>query len=416
MAFCLYNLVLHLLFFLASPVLVLFCLLDLFHMRERLGLREPSAIDSRASILLHGASLGEMGVLGKILPAVRTKYPGRPIIVSSATVSGKDYAQKTLARDISHAVLFPAEMPFAVRRVLRNARPELVIIAETELWPNFVREVKRRGARLVLINGRLSDRAYPKYLRFRRLFGGTLRAFDAVGAQNPEYLGRFRSLGADPARLTMTGNVKEALVPVETSGADKRSLRVSLGFGADDPVWIAASTRPGEEAVVLEAFLSLTGVHPRLRLVLAPRHPKRAPEIEALLQSLSIDYQKKSALTGSTHPVLLLDTLGELSGLFAAASVAFVGGTLMPFGGHNLLEPLPHRVPVCFGPFIDTQKQSARFILQNRCGVQAEGAAALSAFVNAVLARSGYAGELSENIARAIALSGEGLRATIALI
>ena len=412
----LYNFCLLIVFILASPIIAFFCLIDVFHFRERFSLREPKAIDSRKSVWLHGASLGEMGILQKILPAIRAKYPGRPIIVSSTTASGLAFAEKQLSGLISHARVFPAEMPFAVRRAIRIARPELVIIAETELWPNFTREVKRQGARLVLINGRLSDKAFPKYLWFKGLFGRTLRCFDAVGAQNAEYLDRFLKLGADPARLSVTGNVKESLLSIFTSPEEKRSLRQSLGFGTEDPVFIAASTRPGEEVMVLDAYQRLLARQPRLKLILAPRHPKRTPEIEMLLASLSISYEKKTARNGGAPSVLLLDTLGELSGLFAAADVAFVGGTLQPFGGHNLLEPLPYRVPVCFGPFIDTQRQSARFILDTRCGVQVDDPSSLADFVDAVLSRPEYAGELSANIGRALERTGEGLRATSALI
>jgi 3-deoxy-D-manno-octulosonic-acid transferase len=395
-----YNFLLGMAIVICSPVILLFSLFDLFQFRERFGFAGPMALDSRRSVLLHGASLGEIGVIRKLLPGLREKYPGHVLIVSSATKSGRDSALKETAGLVSHALILPVDWPGLVRKMIRRCRPDVVVVAETELWPNFIRESKRAGARVALVNGRISDRALPKYLFLKPLFKKVLGCFDALGVQSEAYRRRFMVLGAPPDRISVTGNLKAVLRRQDIDEKKKRRLKASLGFDAAARVFIAASTRPGEEEIILTAFRRLKMQIPALSLVLAPRHLKRVAEITSLLTARQIPFRRKSDPASAPAPVLLLDTLGELSSLFAAADVAFVGATLVPLGGHNLLEPLPFLVPVCFGPHVGAQRESARGVLDHGCGAAVDDGPALSSFVARVLSDPDFRATLRRNIER----------------
>jgi 3-deoxy-D-manno-octulosonic-acid transferase len=305
-----------------------------------------------------------------------------------------------------------------VRRFLKRANPKMVIIIETELWPNFICESGKRGARLVLINGRISDRSFPKYLFFRRLFKRTLAAFDVIGVQNREYFDRFLKIGADPSSLAITGNIKTSLKSQVVAEEEKKKLRESLRLGPDRRIFIAASTRPGEEELLLDALAELREEFPRLFMILAPRHLNRMADVEAVLKSRQIPYYKRTSPPGRVEKeeVMLLDTHGELSALFCLAEAAFVGGTLKDFGGHNLLEPLPFQVPVSFGPFHATQKESARLILAGGCGAQVADPAGLADFLRKVLSDGAYQASLKANIRRILDTSDACMSASLNLI
>jgi 3-deoxy-D-manno-octulosonic-acid transferase len=300
--------------------------------------------------------------------------------------------------------------------MIRRCRPDVVVVAETELWPNFIRESKRAGARVVLVNGRISDRALPKYLFLKPLFRKVLGCFDALGVQSEAYRRRFEALGAPPDRISVTGNLKAALRRQDVDDKEKRRLKASLGFDEVARVFIAASTRPGEEEIILTAYQRLKMQIPALSLVLAPRHLKRVADIASLLTARQISFRRKSDPAAAPAPVVLLDTLGELSSLFAAADVAFVGATLVPLGGHNLLEPLPFLVPVCFGPHVGAQRESARAVLDHGCGAAVDGGPALSSFVARVLSDPEFQETIRQNIERFLKATDAPLAANLRLI
>jgi 3-deoxy-D-manno-octulosonic-acid transferase len=413
-----YNILLTLGFILCAPIILIFAAFNLFNVRERLALAEPDIIDSRQSIWLHGASLGEIGIIKKILPALKEKYPHHPLVVSAITRSGIQSIQHDMKGFISHALYLPAEIKWSVRKMLALIKPAIIVITETELWPNFILEAKKYGARIVLINGRVSDRSFPKYLLLKNLFKKILSAFHAIGVQNREYYRRFIKLGADASRLSVTGNIKASIKLREVDSAFKRSLKQSLCLNDEDKVFIAASTRPGEEEIILSAYERLKHVFPRLSIILAPRHPKRTPEIEMILKRRKLSYNKKSSLRGPsrTQQILILDTLGELSMLFAMADIAFIGGTLKPFGGHNLLEPLPFLVPICFGPYCETQKESVKLIKANQCGEEVEDAEEIFNYIHKALKDKNFYNNLVHNILHLLQQSDVRLKANINLI
>ena len=216
----------------------------------------------------------------------------------------------------------------------------------------------------------------------------------------------------------MTGNIKESMKLKTVDLTFKKNLKQSLRFNVNDKVWIAASTRPGEEDIILRAFKKLKINITNLSLILAPRHPKRAQEIETAVKSLNLQYNKKSEINSNTkeESVLILDTLGELSNLFCIADTAFVGGTLKPFGGHNLLEPLPYLVPVCFGPYCETQKESVKLIKDNQCGKKVEDEEELFAFILKVFNDKRFYNQIINNIRQLLNKSDIKLKANIDLI
>jgi 3-deoxy-D-manno-octulosonic-acid transferase len=385
--FFIYNLFLYSVVIVCLPLILVLLVFNGFRFRERLGLRGPDVIDSRKSIWLHGASMGEIGIIKKILPDLKKKYPAHPIVVSATTPSGLASIRRDAADLISHALLLPLELPFAMRRIVRLVNPEKLVIAETELWPNLIAESKRYGARVVLINGRVSDRSFPKYLFFNFFFGRVLSRFDAMGVQTREYYRRFQRLGANRSRMAVTGNIKGSIRLRSVEPGVKDRMREALGVPAGERIWIAASTHAGEEETVVRVHRNLRKAGLPVFLILAPRYPKRTPEIEEWLRREGVAFRRKSGAGNGAKsaPVLILDTFGELSDLFTVADVAFVGGTLIPHGGHNLLEPFPTLTPVCFGPHFDTQKESARIILSNRCGASVRDGEELEAFLTRAL-------------------------------
>jgi 3-deoxy-D-manno-octulosonic-acid transferase len=362
-------------------ILILF---DFQWARMRFAISEHSVIDSRKSILIHGASLGEMAIVKKLIPLVQQAYPDSPIIVSVTSPSGYKNISETMADSISHAVFLPVEFRWSIRRMLRFTNPKLIIITETELWPNFLLEAKSRNIRLILANGRMSDKTVPSYIRFKSIFAQVVQSFDKIGVQTEEYKKRYIAIGADPNKITVTGNLKEAIETSKPCSMKIEDARETLGLLKTHWLFIAASTRPDEEAAIIEAFVPLFNKTSDIILLIAPRHLKRMEQVEKLIISLGIPYMKKSEIRGSISGrtrIILLDTHGELAFLYNAGEAAFVGGTLVDVGGHNLLEPLSAMLPVVFGPSVYQQKASAEKLIQSDCGLMVMNANELANFV-----------------------------------
>jgi 3-deoxy-D-manno-octulosonic-acid transferase len=253
------------------------------------------------------------------------------------------------------------------RRFLRRLRPDVVVILETELWPNLFREVKRSGASLLLVNGRISDRSFPRY-RATRLFWRRVLAYpDALFPQSGRDADRFRTLGAPQARVRVAGNLKFAARPAASAFVE--TLRARLRESGAGPILVAGSTMPGEEKYLLDAFLQLRHEFPTLFMVLAPRHPERFAAVAEEVRLSGIPLQLRSQWTEKTTPpvpgILLLDSTGELGSMYALATVAFVGGTLVSTGGHNILEPAHFACPTVIGPSMENFREIAQQFLES---------------------------------------------------
>jgi 3-deoxy-D-manno-octulosonic-acid transferase len=336
-------------------------------------------------VWLHAVSVGEVQACAPLVRALRAAHPQLSLTVTTLTPTGAERA-RALFGAVADVRYLPFDLRSAVRRFLDRVQPRLAVVLETELWPNLYAECARRGVPLVLANARLSQRSLARYLRLGSLFRDTLAHAAQVVAQAGEDAQRFRALGSDPARTHVAGNIKFDFEPPVDIAA--RGARLRAHYAQDRPVWIAGSTHAGgEEDAVLAAHRQLRTKHPRALLVLAPRHPPRFAQVAEALALARITYERRTQGESSGQcEVLLLDTLGELLDFYAAADVAFVGGSLVPIGGHNLLEPAALGVPVLTGPYNANSAEIAALLEASGAARQVRDAAGLATGVGTLLA------------------------------
>ena len=314
------------------------------HLGERLGF---GARVRGGGVLVHAVSVGEVQAALPLLDAMLDRGIG-PILLSTTTPTGRRRAESLLAGRVIQRYL-PWDLPGAMRRLLAGAAPRAVVVLETELWPNLLHACAERSIPVVYVNARLSVRSAAGYRRYRRLFEPALGRVSAIAAQTRADAARLVAIGAPSARVAVTGNTKLDVAPPPAAHASGRRLRRRIGAGTG--VWVAASTHEGEEEMVLEAMARVRARVAQCRLVLAPRHVDRAPRVAALASRRGYTVARRSAGGDDPADVLLGDTMGELSVFYAAADLAFVGGSLVDVGGHNLLEPAVLGVPALTGPY-----------------------------------------------------------------
>jgi 3-deoxy-D-manno-octulosonic-acid transferase len=351
----------------ASPLLLLYLLLRGLRnpryfstLRERCG-DIPSSWQQTvsASIWFHAVSVGEVIAAFPLIEEVKRRTPGTPVFVSTATLAGRETAEKRLAGLADGVFFAPLDFVWSVRCVLRRLRPSVVVILETEIWPNLFRESKRIGCGLILVNGRISDRSFPRYRRFAPLFSVVLALCDKILAQSDEMKARFEAAGAPLGKVEAAGNLKYDLTPSAIPASSP--ARAFIDADRERPLWIAASTsaddRVAEEDFVIAAQEKL----PDWRLIIAPRKPERFANVARLLDQSRLTWTRCSVFENPHADVLLLDSIGELSGLFPYATVAFMGGTLADRGGHNILEPAIFGKPVIVGPHMENFREIAEY-------------------------------------------------------
>lgn len=367
------------------------------------------------AIWLHAVSVGEVLASVDFLGHVRGQLPNARIFVSVSTRAGHATAKQNL-RGLADGVLYaPLDFVFVVRRVLRALKPSVVVIAETEIWPNLFRETKRTNAALILVNGRVSDRAFPRYLHYRWVFRAVLPQVDAILAQSNEMRDRFIALGAPPECIRIGGNFKYDF-EARAAAADS-PVRLLIERVQPQHVWIAASTMPpNEDETAIAAFRDLASRHPRLLLILAPRKPATFEETAAKLAGMP--HVRRSKLhngeTLSLPGVLLLDSIGELNGLFSLADVVFMGGTLVDTGGHNILEPALFGKPIITGAHMENFRAIADDFRAARAFIEIGTAVELAPAVERLLDSPEEAHDLGER-ARACAESKRGASVTAAV-
>ncbi|HET9693258.1 MAG TPA: lipid IV(A) 3-deoxy-D-manno-octulosonic acid transferase [Steroidobacteraceae bacterium] len=316
--------------------------------RQRLGYVER-ARSGDGAVWVHAVSVGEVQAAAALVQALQRRHPGLPIVVSTVTPTGAQRARALFGDAVQHCYL-PYDLPGAVRRFLGRIAPRVAVILETEIWPTLYAELGRRGIPLVLGSARLSARSVERYRRMPALLRETLARDVVIGAQTEVDAERFCTIGAARSSVRVTGNVKYDLqIPVAQVEAG-RALRRRWGDGR--PVWIAGSTHDGEEEAALAAHALLRQRHPTALLLLVPRHPPRFEAVRSLLHQRDVRFAQRSAgdLPATADEVFLIDTIGELQMLYAASDVAFVGGSLVPIGGHSLLEPAVLGLPILSGP------------------------------------------------------------------
>lgn len=350
--------------------------------RERFGWVAP--LPEPACLWLHAVSVGETRAALPLIRALRERDPHRTILVTTTTLTGSRQVREALGDQVQH-VYAPYDLPGAVRRFLRQAQPQLAIIMETELWPNLLHQCAAAGIPTLIANARLSERSMRGYARFGWLTRPMLHDIALIAAQSEADAERFRALGAP--RVAVTGNLKYDLTLPDDLAEQGRQLRREL-FGENRPVWIAASTHIGEDEQVLDAFAQLRGFWPDLLLLLVPRHPERFDSVAELCRrrGFSVTRRSEKQPCSVETAVFLGDSMGELLRFYAAADLAFVGGSLIPTGGHNVLEPALLGLPTLFGPHMFNFTEASERLLQAGAAWQVGNAGELAAAVDRLLA------------------------------
>jgi 3-deoxy-D-manno-octulosonic-acid transferase len=357
------------------------------HGKYRAGLRQrfgavPTALIGRGGqpvIWVHAVSVGEIVASSAVIEALQQKFPSHRVLISTTTSTGQKLAAQRFGAE--NVFYFPLDFAFAIRPYLNVLRPELVVVAETEFWPNFLRLAKRSGARIAVINCRISDRSFPGYQRLRfwlpRLLEETLQNVDCFLAQTEEDRQRLIEIGAAKEKVTVAGNLKFDVAP-PPSPKIVASLRESFARSGAEPVLVCGSTLEDEEGSLLSAFRNILANHPRAVMILAPRHPERFAEVAELVEKLAFRMWLRSLWNGEplAGGVFLLDSIGELAAIYSLATVAFVGGSLVPRGGHNILEPALCGVPIVTGNHYENFRDVVNFFA-SRNAVRIVGVAEL---------------------------------------
>ncbi|MEK7709109.1 MAG: 3-deoxy-D-manno-octulosonic acid transferase [candidate division NC10 bacterium] len=362
--YLLYTCLLGLLVLLYAPVFVVRRLVTQgaeVGLLQRLGYRS-AGLPPEPRCWIHAVSVGEVMAAVPLVHAVRRRWPEIHPVVTTVTPTGARVVKDRIEPVVTHRY-FPLDFPGAVARALAAVRPRFFVALETEIWPIFLRGLQRRGIPAMIANGRISDRSFRRYRLVRPFMRRVLAGIAVFAMQSAEDARRIIALGAPPERVVVTGNLKSDAVPNEP-GTEQLWRRL-MGLSGEEPVWIAGSTHRGEEELLLEAFVSLRRRHPLLVLVIAPRHPERVPEVERLIRGRGLTSVRRTALPSArdTDAVIVLDTVGELPQLYQLSQVVFVGGSLVPLGGHNMLEPALRQKPVVFGPHTSNFREGAELLV-----------------------------------------------------
>jgi 3-deoxy-D-manno-octulosonic-acid transferase len=375
----------------------------------------PRRQSDKTCLWLHAVSVGEVNLLMPLVRLIEEQRPDWQCVISSTTAAGMELARKKFPK--LTVFYCPLDFSWAVSAAMRRVRPDVLVLAELELWPNLVRSARRHGAKVAVINGRLSEHSFRGYGKIRPLIGWLLRQIDLIAAQDQTYAQRFRLLGARAESVHVTGSMKYDGAQTDRGNPATRRLAALAGFDHEDVVWLAGSTQEPEEEIVLDVFRRLSAEFPRLRLVLVPRHPERFQAVARLLDQSGLRWQRRSEFVGQAVPdtrincqakpdprdsqplqqrprILLVDVVGELGAWWGTARIAFVGGSFGRRGGQNMIEPAAYGAAVSFGPNTWNFKDIVAALLAANAAVQLADAAALENFVRRCLEQPQYAGEL----------------------
>ena len=356
----------------------------------------PRRDSGKTCIWLHAVSVGEVNLLAPLIREIERRRPDWECVVSTTTMTGMALAKKKYA----HLTVFycPLDFSWAVRAAVRRIRPDVLVLAELELWPNLIRAAHRGAAKVAVINGRLSEPSFRGYRRIRPLVARLMRQIDLVAVQNETYAGRFRALGARPETVHVTGSMKYDGARTDRDNPATRRLSELAGFEPGDVVLLAGSTQEPEEAVALDVYRRLCPTWPRLRLVLVPRHPERFEAVARLLNESGVPWQRRTDLDhyepNRTARVLLVDVVGELGTWWGTAAIAFVGGSLGNRGGQNMIEPAAYGAAVSFGPNTRNFRDIVAAVLARDAAVVVHDGDELAGFVRRCLEDPTYAATL----------------------
>lgn len=398
----LFGFTIHGYYFFFALLLIIVAPLLLFKKKARAGFRQklggvPEAIKEKKAKLagclwFHAVSVGEFNAVLPLLKAYHRKHPSEPLVVSTTTATGQALAQEK-CQGMADVFYFPYDLPFATRPWLDALKPSLVAIAETEIWPGFTYECRQRNIPIVVVNGRISPRSFKGYHRFRAFFGPVLRSMHTVGVQSEEEAKRYRAIAGADLNVQLLGNLKfDGLVPVSSERRQELQRLVNAGTSGNITI-VAGSTHEGEESAML-SFLDRVWrldakLAERIKLIIVPRHPERFESVASLIKSQGYtvrrysrseafsDPQSNLARDGLVKEVYLLDAIGKLFEFYSLCDLAFVGGTLAPIGGHNIMEPYAYAVPVLVGPHIEKTRDTASSLFEASALTMCKDATAL---------------------------------------
>ena len=367
-------------------------------------------------VWFHAVSVGEVNLLRPILKLIAEEKPTWKCVVSTTSRTGMELALKLYGNDLT--VFFcPLDFSWAVNKAMQRLRPDLLVLAEQELWPNLIDAAKRRGAKVAIINGRFGEPGYKRYLWIRWLVAPMLRQFDAVAAQSETYAGWFRRLGASTDSIRVIGSMKFDGARSDRDNPETLRFKALVGIAADDIVFLAGSTQAPEEAYAVECYENLKADFPRLRLILVPRHPERFEEVAAILEEKSVLWERRSTLSDHDNEndnepetlegestrkavrprILLVDTVGELGGWWGTAALAFVGGSMGSRGGQNMIEPAAYGAAVCFGPNTRNFRDIVDLILRSDAARIVHDQREMEQFLRRCLEEPDFAQNLGQN-------------------
>ncbi len=389
--------------------------------KYREGFREkflglvPKRRGNAPCIWIHAVSVGEVNLLATLLRVWRTKHPEWQFVISTTSRAGYELANKKYA-DLS-VFYCPLDFSWSVSRAIRRVRPTMLVLAELELWPNLISAAREHGAKVAIINGRLSDHSFPGYRRIRLFVASILQKIEVIAAQSEESADRFRALGAPRENVHVTGSLKYDGAQTDRNNPRTVSLCKLAGIGEKDIVFLAGSTQEPEEQAAIDIYRRLSVQHPELRLILVPRHPERFDEVARLLDESKLAWVRRSLLEqkpgarngvpsesnsehnadGTCRFILLVDTVGELGAWWGATHVAFVGGSFGSRGGQNMIEPAAYGAAVSFGPNTRNFRDIVAALLAAEGAIVVEDAAGLEAFVEKCLEDRQFALALGQN-------------------
>ena len=383
------------------------------HGKYRGGWREkflgllPLRSGKAPCIWLHAVSVGEVNLLLPLVERWQRLHPAWAVVISTTTQTGFQLAKKRYSQ---HTVVYcPLDFTWAVRRAMRALRPDLLVLSELELWPNLIAAAKEHGAKVAVINGRLSEKSFRGYRRVRWLLSLVLPQIDAIAVQNEEYSARFLALGATPSAVIVTGSVKFDGARTDRGAPETQRLARLAGIQREDIVFLAGSTQESEESLALDVFQRLADEFPKLKLILVPRHLERFGDVAALLNQRGLPWQRRSELPGAGKGarVLLVDAVGELGHWWGTAEIAFVGGSLTRRGGQNMIEPAGYGAAISFGPNTWNFRDVVAMFLRRDAAVVVRDSHELEFFVRRCLSDPAFATNLGQR-AQALVLEQQG--------
>jgi 3-deoxy-D-manno-octulosonic-acid transferase len=405
--YLLYNLLLILVFILISPFVLLKMI---FSARWRAGLGErfgflPAQIRAGQPILIWAASVGEVRATAFLDVELKKNFPDSKIIVATMTPEGNRVAKEL---KLGQAVIFaPLDFLFCVRKTLSNLKPKLVILVETEFWPNFIREARRSGAKIILVNGRISAKSFGKYQTIKVFLKDIFSNFERLSMREAADKERVIALGAPADKVVISGNIKYDQI-ADNKEAIKPAAKDYEEFGLNNEalVMVAGSTKDGEEEIILGAYRKISEQFPNLRLIIAPRHLKRLKEVEKVLKQQGFEFIKKTEIPKTSSvpdkAVILLDTMGELIKAYNIAVVAFVGGSFVKTGGQNIMEPASLGKPVLFGPYMESFWETAQLLKKTGGAVEVKDGQELAENISYFLAEPKIRADKGQELRRAV--------------